>query len=137
MAELKTKATAQPVEDFLAQIADETKQSDCRTIYQLMEEVTGQKAKMWGPAIIGVGHYVYQYDSGRTNDWFMMGFSPRKQNISLYIMGCKAEVKSALLAQLGKHKTAKSCIYINKLSDINMDTFKKLCEESYNNLKEG
>lgn len=135
MAELKTKATTQAVEDFLAQVTDETKQSDCRTIYKLMEEVTGQKAKMWGPAIIGVGDYVYQYDNGRTNDWFMMGFSPRKQNISLYIMGCKAEAKSAILAQLGKYKMAKSCIYINKLSEVNMDALKMLCEESYNNLK--
>lgn len=136
MATIKTKATAQPVADFLSQITDTVKQNDCKVICELMEEVTGQKAKMWGPAIIGVGDYLYKYDNGRTNDWFMMGFSPRKQNISLYILGCKAETKSALLANLGKHKTGKGCLYINRLSDVDIDVLKKLCEESYNNLKD-
>lgn len=137
MAELKTQRTTQTVQDYLAQITDETRRNDCMTICKLMEEVVGQKAAMWGPAIVGVGDYLYKYDNGRTNDWFMMGFSPRKQNISLYILGCKAETKSALLAKFGKYKMAKSCIYVNKLSDINIDVLKALCEESYNNLKVG
>ena len=137
MAELKTQRTTQAVQDYLAQIPDETRRKDCMAICQLMEEVVGQKAAMWGPAIIGVGDYLYKYDNSRTNDWFMMGFSPRKQNISLYILGCGAETRSELLAKFGKHKMAKSCIYVNKLSDINIEVLKALCEESYNNLKVG
>jgi hypothetical protein len=135
MAELKTKPTTQSVEEYLMQITDETTRKDCQTICSLMENVTKEKAKMWGGAIIGTGDYKYLYKSGKTLDWFMMGFSPRKANISLYIMGCTGKEKEVLLSRLGKHTKAKSCVYVKKLSDINLDVLKEMCEVAYQNLK--
>jgi hypothetical protein len=135
MAELKTKPTTQSVEEYLMQITDETTRKDCQTICSLMENVTKEKAKMWGSAIIGTGDYKYLYESGKTLDWFMMGFSPRKANISLYIMGCTGKEKEELLSRLGKHTKAKSCVYVKKLSDINLDVLKEMCEVAYQNLK--
>lgn len=101
----------------------------------MMEEVTNAKAKMWGNAIVGVGDYTYSYSTGRTGDWFMMGFSPRKANISLYIMGCDGNKKEEVLARLGKHKSGKGCVYIKTLADINFNVLKEMCEISYQNLK--
>ncbi|MFD0941876.1 DUF1801 domain-containing protein [Pedobacter boryungensis] len=135
MAELKTKVTEQPVQDYLMQISDEVIRKDCQTICQIMEDITKAKAKMWGTAIIGVGDYTYSYSTGRTGDWFMMGFAPRKTNISLYILGCGAEERTDILSRLGKHKTGKGCIYIKKLKDINVDVLTEMCEISYRNLK--
>jgi hypothetical protein len=135
MAELKTKATTQSVADYLMQITDEKVRTDCETICKLTEEVAKTKAKMWGNAIIGVGDYKYFYKSGRSGDWFMMGFSPRKANISLYIMGCDGKDKEELLSRLGKHTAGKGCVYIKTLSAINMGVLKEMCELSYRNLK--
>lgn len=135
MAELKTKVTEQSVSDYLLQITDETTRKDCQTICQLMEDVTKAKAKMWGTAIVGVGDYTYSYSTGRTGEWFMVGFAPRKTNISLYIMGCSADERADILSRLGKHKTGKGCIYIKNLKDINVDVLREMCEISYRNLK--
>jgi hypothetical protein len=135
MAELKTKLTDQSVSAYLDQIADETIRKDCIKICQIMEDVTKSGAKMWRSAIVGVGDYLYKYENGRTNNWFMMGFSPRKQNISLYILGCDAENKAAILSRFGKHKTGKGCIYVKTLADINLEVLRELCELSYQNLK--
>jgi len=135
MAELKTKLTDQSVVDYLNQITDETTRKDCFELCKIMEEIGQAPAKMWGTAIIGIGNYTYSYKSGKTGEWFMMGFSPRKQNISLYIMGCDAENREHLLARFGKHKTGKGCIYIKKLSDIHIDVLKEFCNLSYQNLK--
>jgi len=136
MAELKTKATTQSVTEFINQIEDEVTRNDCFALSQLMEEVTNATAKMWGAAIVGVGDYVYRYDNGRTNDWFMMGFSPRKGKISLYILGCDLNENQEILSKLGKHKTGKGCIYIKTLTDINMPVLKELCETACQNLKQ-
>ena len=135
MAELKTQKTDQPVADFLNQIEDTTTRNDCFEICRIMEETTKAPAKMYGTSIVGVGHKLVTYANGKTLDWFNMGFSPRKANISLYILGCDGESKSQLLAQFGKHKTGKGCIYIKTLSDINMNVLKALCELSYQRLK--
>ncbi|MDQ7949265.1 MAG: DUF1801 domain-containing protein [Pedobacter sp.] len=135
MAELKTRVTAQPVEDYFARIENDELRKDCETICKIMEDVTATKAKMWGPAIVGVGDYNYRYDSGRNLDWFMMGFSPRKANISLYLLGCNLEEDREILSRFGKHKTGKGCIYVKRLSDINVDVLKELCELSYQKLK--
>lgn len=135
MAELKTKVTQQSVKEYLEQISDETTRKDCLIICNLMEEVTAAKAKMWGNAIVGVGDYTYSYSTGRTGDWFMMGFSPRKANISLYLMGCDGDKKEEALARLGKHKRGKGCVYIKTLSDINFSVLKEMCELSFQNLK--
>jgi hypothetical protein len=135
MAELKTKSTSQSVASYLDQITDETTRKDCLAICKLMEEITKSPANMWGPSIVGVGNYNYKYESGRTLDWFIMGFSPRKANISLYILGCEAKEREQILPRLGKHKTGKGCIYVKTLSDINMDVLRELCEVSYRNLR--
>ena len=135
MAELKTKVTTASVASFLATITEETLRKDCAQLVELMEATTQASAKMWGHAIIGVGDYRYHYANGKGGDWFMMGFSPRKANISLYIMGCNLDENREALTRLGKHKTGKGCIYVKKLSDINIDVLKELCEAAYQKLK--
>ena len=135
MAELKTQKTNESVVDFLNQIADKTTREDCFELCKLMEDITKESAKMWGTSIVGTGHKLVTYSNGKTLDWFNMGFSPRKANISLYILGCSGDEKAALLSRIGKHKTGKGCIYIKTLSDINFEVLKELCELSYRNLK--
>jgi len=127
MAELKTKASPASVEAFLNTIPDEQKRADCFTIMELMKNITGDKPKMWGSAIIGYCDVHLKYASGRQLDWFRIGFSPRKQNITLYI-GATAESNAALLEKLGKHKTGKGCLYINKLADVDLKVLKQLIE---------
>lgn len=134
MAELKTKVTEQVVQEYLLQIENETTRKDCLAIAQLMESVTAAKPKMWGTAIVGFGDYQYSYSTGRTGDWFMMGFAPRKATISLYIMGCAGQVKEEILSRLGKHKSGKGCLYIKTLADVNFEVLKELCEVAYQNL---
>ena len=119
MAELKTQKTEIPVDTFINTIPDEQKRKDAFTIRKLMEKATKAKGKMWGASIIGFGDRRLKYESGRELDWFVMGFSPRKQNISLYISGA-VEKQQALLKKLGKYKTGKGCLYINKLAEIDM-----------------
>ncbi|WNM20112.1 DUF1801 domain-containing protein [Flavobacterium capsici] len=124
MAELKTKKTEESVERFLKTIADEQKQKDAFELVKLMEEATKSKGKMWGTAIVGFGDTVLKYDNGRELDWFIMGFSPRKQNLALYISN--AVRNEADREKLGKHKVAKSCLYINKISDIDVAVLKEI-----------
>lgn len=129
MAELKTQRTQASVARFLASIEDEKKRNDSRTVLKMMQEITGDKPKMWGTAIIGFGSYHYTYASGREGDWFLAGFSPRKQALTLYIMSGFSRYQE-LLAKLGKHKTGKSCLYINRLDDIDMKVLRRLVKES-------
>jgi len=125
MAELKTKKTELSVEDFIKKIPEAQKQADAFVVLELMEKATQAKAKMWGPAIIGFGDQHLKYESGRELDWFIMGFSPRKQNLTLYIFGT-VEKQQALLNKLGKHKTGKGCLYINKLEDVDLTVLKEI-----------
>lgn len=125
MAELKTKPNDQKVTDFLNRVEDEQKRKDCYVIKTLMEELTGEPAKMWGDSIVGFGSYHYKYASGREGDWMLTAFSPRKQNLTLYIMSGFSKYDD-LLNNLGKHKTGKSCLYIKRLSDIDMEVLKEL-----------
>lgn len=125
MAELKTKPTNQSVEKFIKDIPDATKREDSRTVSALMAEISGHKPKMWGPSIIGFGSYHYKYESGQEGDWPMLAFSPRKQNLTLYLLQGLDEEKE-LLKKLGKHSTGRSCLYIKQLSDVDMPTLKKL-----------
>ena len=134
MAEIKTKQTDESVTKFLNTVADETKRKDSFEIIELMKQVTGLPAKMWGPAIIGFGSYHYKYESGHEGDMCMIGFSPRKQNITLYV-NIGAEEQNALLQKLGKHKTGKGCLYVNKLSDVNVDVLKKIIKTGYDHMK--
>jgi hypothetical protein len=128
MAELKTKKNEGNVKDFIESITEEQKRKDAHTIKDLMEKATESKAKMWGPAIIGFGDRVLVYESGRKLDWFVMGFSPRKQNIALYINGAVSNDQE-LLKLLGKYKTGKGCLYINKLSEIDLDVLKEIIQK--------
>jgi hypothetical protein len=125
MAELKTKKTELSVEAFIKKIPDAQKQKDAFTIIDLMEKATKAKGKMWGSAIIGFGDQHLKYESGRELDWFVMGFSPRKQNLTLYIFGA-VEKQQPLLKKLGKHKTGKGCLYINKLEEVDMAVLKEI-----------
>jgi hypothetical protein len=129
MAELKTKQNEQSVEKFLKSIADKSTRDDCLAILQLMKQATKAEPKMWGTSIIGFGTYHYKYESGREGDWFLTGFSPRKQNITLYIMPGFARY-AELMQKLGKYKTGKSCLYIKKLGDIDMAVLKQLVKQS-------
>jgi len=125
MAELKTKKTELSVDAFIKTIPDAQKQKDAGVILGLMEKATKAKAKMWGSAIIGFGDRLLKYESGRELDWFVMGFSPRKQNFALYISGT-VEKQQALLKKLGKYKTGKGCLYINKLEEIDIAVLKEI-----------
>ena len=129
MAEMKTKPTTENVKDFLNKISDEERRADCFQVAQIMEELTGEKPKMWGPSIVGFGSYHYKYDSGREGDWLMTGFSPRKKDLTLYLM-MGFEKRGELMEKLGKHSHAKSCLYIKRLSDIHIPTLKKLIKAS-------
>ena len=130
MAELKTKPTEASVKDFLNQIPDEERREDCFAVAKMMEEITGNKPKMWGPSIVGFGSYRYKYASGREGDWPVTAFSPRKKDLTLYITLTGFVKYAELMEQLGKHSTSKSCLYIKRLSDIHVPTLKKLIKES-------
>ena len=134
MAKLKTPKNEANVEEFLNSVVDVKKRKDSFSILELMQEVTGEEPTMWGPSIVGFGSYHYKYASGREGDWFLTGFSPRKQNLTLYIMPGFDQYES-LLATLGKYKTGKSCLYINKLEDVDKTTLKELIQQSMNYLK--
>lgn len=133
MAEPKTKPTKASVKEFLDQISDKERRDDCFAVAKIMEEITGDKPKMWGPSIVGFGTYHYKYASGREGDWPVTGFSPRKKDLTLYIMmGFKKHPE--LMEKLGKHSTGKSCLYIKRLSDIHVPTLKKLIKSSVKDL---
>jgi hypothetical protein len=129
MAENKTKATAASVSGFLVKIKDPTQQKDAKTLVKWMEDISGEKAKLWGTAIIGVGSHHYKYDSGRESDMPIISFSPRKSATVLYsLLGYSGS--EALLAKLGKHTTGKGCLYIKKLADIDERVLKDLMAKS-------
>jgi hypothetical protein len=127
MAELKTKKTELSVDKFVSTIKDKDKQKDCHAIIAMMEKATKAKAKMWGSAIIGFGDTVLKYDSGRELDWFKIGFSPRKANFALYV-GAGDEDQKGNLTKLGKHKTGKGCLYINRLEDVDIKVLKNIID---------
>ncbi len=135
MAELKTKATEASVVDFLSDIPDEKKRKDAFEVLELMQDITKQPPKMWGNSIIGFGTYHYKYKSGREGEWFLTGFSPRKQDLTLYING-GFEQHHELIQQLGKYKASKgACLYVKKLEDIKLPVLKKLIKASVIQLK--
>jgi hypothetical protein len=134
MGEAKTKPTNESVKDFLNRIPDEERRADCFAVAKIMEDITGEKPKMWGPSIVGFGSYHYKYDSGREGDWLATGFSPRKKDLTLYLM-MGFERHGKLMDKLGKHSHAKSCLYIKRLSDIHIPTLKKLIKTSLKDLK--
>lgn len=134
MAAIKTKPTEQTVESFLDKTTNEKVRKDCMTIIKLMKKITGERPKMWGPSIIGFGNYHYKYESGHEGDMCITGFSPRKPNITLYVMGDYPE-KDELLKKLGKHKASKACLYIKKLEDIDIAVLEKMISKSVEYVK--
>lgn len=133
MVELKTKQTDSSVSEFLSGISDENVKRDCDTLVKIMKQVTRADPKMWGSSIVGFGKRQYKYESGRELDWFQIGFSPRKQNLTLYIMPGFAKYQE-LMKRLGKHKTGKSCLYIKSLDDIDKSVLEELIRESVKHL---
>ncbi len=125
----KTTETESSVADFIKKIPDEWRQKDALTIIDIMQKQSGHPPKMWGPAIIGFGTYHYKYESGHEGNAPMIGFSPRKAEFALYLSSA-FEKREELLKQFGKHKTAKACIYIKKIEDINVDVLKKMVAAS-------
>jgi len=119
--------------NFLTSITDTKTRADCLTIARIMQQATKSKPKMWGSSIVGFGTYYYTYDSGREGDWFLAGFSPRRQSLTLYLMGGYAK-EGELMQKLGKHKTGKSCLYFKSLDDIDLATLKKLIQQSLKRL---
>jgi len=125
VAELKTQRTGKSVRAFVDSITSDVTRRDCRTLLRLMQQASGTTPRMWGPNIVGFGSYHYKYPSGREGDWFRLGFSPRKQNLTLYLMG-GLHTHQSLLAHLGKFKTGKACLYLKTLDDINLDVLTTL-----------
>ena len=128
MAELKTKVNDASVNKFLKSFPEDRRE-DCYTILEIMKKATKAEPKMWGTSIVGFGDYHYKYASGRENDWFITGFSPRVQNLTLYTLG---GFDSELLKKLGKYKTGKGCLYIKKLDDVDIKVLNDLITKSVN-----
>ncbi len=134
MAQNKTTENDLSVTDFLNTVTDETKRKDCFNLANIIAETTGFKAKMWGTAIVGFGSYHYKYESGRAGDAPLVGFSPRKDAIALYLSS-GFEKRDELLAKFGKHKTAKACIYLKQLRDIDVEILKEMVTNSVARIK--
>jgi hypothetical protein len=134
MAELKTRQNNASVTAFLAAVEDRQQRSDSKKLSKMMREATGSRAKMWGSSIVGFGSYHYKYASGQEGDWPLVGYSPRKQNLSIYIMAGFAG-SDKLLAKLGKHKTGKSCLYIKRLEDVDEKVLNTLIEKSVKHMR--
>lgn len=131
MSTIKTIVNDASVEDFINSVDNDTRKADTFKILEIYKEVTNEQPKMWGPSMIGFGKYHYKSDrSKQEGDWPLAAFSPRKQNLTLYIMPGLGDYDD-LLAKLGKHKTSKACLYINKLSDVDADVLKQLVKRSY------
>lgn len=136
MSTIKTVVNNDSVADFINSVPDEIKKKDSFALLELFARITGEKPKMWGPSIIGFGQYHYKSEkSKQEGDWPLTGFSPRKQNLTIYIMPGFDDY-SDLLTNLGKHKTSKGCLYINKLADVDQKVLEKLIKQSYLAMKE-
>ncbi len=135
MSTLKTQKNTASVDEFLNSVEDAEKQADCRKLVELMQRATGEPPAMWGKAMVGFGSYHYRYESGREGDWFLVGFSPRKRELSVYIMPGFSQYDD-LMDRLGKHKTGKSCLYIKRLADIDLDVLEQLIQASVKHMRE-
>jgi len=132
--ELKTKKTSASVEAFLNSVENEERRTDGFRVLEMYKRVTGEEPKMWGPAIIGFGDSRYKYPDGREMDWMAAAFSPRKQNLTLYVIPGSPK-QPALLAKLGKHSTSVSCLYIKRLSDVDTKVLEAIIKDSYKYVK--
>jgi len=134
MSENKTRPTDESVVAFLNSVEHKTRREDAFTLLEMMREITGEEAVLWGSSIVGFGSYHYKYDSGREGDMPLVGFSPRKQSTTVYIMPGFDDY-DALLDNLGKHKIGKSCLYMNKLADVDETVLRRLIRRSYEHMK--
>lgn len=134
MSDLKTQRNDGDVRAYLEGVANQRRREDSLVVLDIMGEITGEAAEMWGSSIVGFGSYRYKYASGREGDWFLTGFAPRKQSLTLYIMPGFDGYES-LMSRLGKYKTGKSCLYINKLADVNLDVLKELIAASVERMR--
>lgn len=136
MAETKTKPTAKSVEAFLDAVPDAEKRADSQTLLELMQDITGEKPRMWGPTMVGFGEYHYVYDSGHEGDMFLTGFSPRKAALTIYFMAGLDERFSAQIKKLGRCKVSKGCLYIKKLADVDLKVLRGMIEANLKHLAE-
>ena len=129
MAELKTRPNKASVRQYIASLESDVRKSESKQIFALMRRVTGHRAKMWGESIVGFGSYHYMYESGREGDWLLTGFSPRKQNMTIYVMNGFSDYKK-LLAKLGKHKHSKSCLYLPRVENVDLGILEEIVTRS-------
>jgi len=129
MAELKTQRTDASVDDFLAGVADPRRREEARTVCALMTEVTGEQPAMWGTSIVGFGSYEYRYASGQTGTWPAAAFSPRKASLTVYLYGF--EGRDELLSRLGRHSMSKACLYLPRLSDVDLDVLREIVRRGF------
>ncbi len=132
---LKTQRNSSSVKAFLDGVADERKRKDAKTLLAMMQDVTGEKAEMWGTSMVGFGSFHYKGSGGREGDWPLTGFSPRKDNLTVYIMSGFQDF-TELLGKLGKHKKGMGCLYLKSLDDVHMPTLKTLVRQSVKRMKE-
>jgi hypothetical protein len=130
MSELKTQKTDASIEEFLESVEHPVRQQDSYEVLEIMREITGEKGSMWGGSIIGFGEFTYTNTTKKENQWFKTGFSPRKSSLTLYLMD-EVDSHQEILSRLGKHKTGKGCLYINKLEDVDLDVLKELITVTY------
>ena len=135
MAEPQTKVNDADINEFLDSVENDKRRADTKIVVEIMERVTGHPATMWGTSIIGFDTYTYKYESGKTGDWMITGVSPRKSSLSVYIMP-GFESYGDLLGKLGKHKTGRSCLYINKLDDVDLGILEELIAKSVKDMRE-
>ena len=135
MAQMKTVPNKSSVTAFLKAIPDDQRRAECRTLVRLMKRVTRAQPTMWGPSVVGFGRYHYRYASGREGDWFLSGFSPRKQALTIYVMAGFAPF-STLMRKLGRHKTGSGCLYLRTLEDVDLAVLEELIEGSVRHLKQ-
>ena len=135
MAENKTQKTGASVDEFLAAVSNAQRRADGLALLDMMKDVTGLEPEMWGPSIIGFGEYHYRYESGREGDMPLVGFSPRSKSLSLYVMPGFGEFDD-LLSRLGKYRTGVSCLYVNKLADVDTDVLRELIARSYQYMRD-
>lgn len=134
MAKNKTAETQLSVTEFLAELEPD-RRKDCRALAQIMRQATGARAKMWGTSIVGFGRYHYKYESGREGDFFLAGYSPRKNNLTVYVMD-GFDQRGPMLKKLGPHKTGKSCLYLKRLSDVDLDVLEQLINSSVKEMRQ-
>ena len=134
MAKLKTRQNNQSVASFIQSVEDPVKRKDCERLKRLMAKITRKRAKMWGDSIIGFGSYHYKYNSGREGDYFVTGFSPRKQNLTIYIMPGFSQYRDKL-EKIGKHKTSVSCLYVKTLAQLDMELLSEIISDSVSRMK--